>query len=639
VLDLASGKPLPDALVVSVDEFEYGYCYSGAIWSDVNSSTVVGLSGTAYLTDDKGETFIASPFRPRTLIAIADGRVERSTLEVHDRREQVIGVGQRQLEVEVVNKNGRPEQGVPIVLGGCAFEPGVPGACHAVSDANGRCVFSLLDLERSVHHSCGRRALVMLGFPCLQYALYPIDAKRLDPLRIQLPEWGQVTIDLQDDNGMPLSAKTLRDHHVVYETRAAKAGEPRGVTRESKGHDTQLVRGPCIESRIQLPRVAVGLKLSIRICAMSREFSGQRLVGSGETLLAYEDCVVGPKNPDDAVQVRLTIPKANLPIEAEEWAAPSLESRSHDDAGASVESTDRVSSLTIGVQCDVPIEFGRLRVRTRAEGSATWSMDLPGDETWLDVTGRATVRSVLPGRQTVAIFLSNPNGYGEGEILNEVKGIAVDPASMECDPRLMSIDLRSRIRYATTIVTDTDGRPVSGEVYRGRTGSPELQWIGDFSDGRVSIMSARNDARPVVFAAERFQPLSIDFDSIEGHVLMKRGYPIRVALDPSVELPRAMGGVKYYVGISELPRCGQLPNRQLEERSVRTVALAPGESASFEIPEPGERQVIVIRGTRESDGTEDLVRCDAADQTIVVQESSKVQSFTVKPRESANHDR
>jgi len=312
VVDELGGSPVARVLVVSVDEFDYSFAYSNPDWSDVASKTVLGWIGSAYLTDGDGFTRVAPAGRPRTLLAFDERHVGRTTLEVFDTEEHVIKLRQRELDVDVVDAAGKGQSGVPVVLGGCAGELGNPGACHAVTGADGRTAFSLLDLERSVHRSCARRNLVMLGIPSAKYVLRPLDAQPFEPVRFVLPSCGNVVVDLEREDGVPLSRKSLETLHLEYTVRSTSLGEPRGMSRKRTLGVEQLIRGRCREPRIQLSKVAVGLRLSIRVEATAREFDGHSIVRSGVTPLCDDLEINGPTNAGESVRAVLTIPESLL---------------------------------------------------------------------------------------------------------------------------------------------------------------------------------------------------------------------------------------------------------------------------------------------------------------------------------------
>ena len=139
VVDAKSGKPVADALVVSVDEWWFTYSDNGDYGAPPESAALLREHGEAYVTASDGTTRVARPDEPRSIFAWLGDEFGRATLEVHDRAEQLIAIGPRELVVEVVDRMGRPQPGIPIHLAKCALEPSSLSFDRAITGADGRC--------------------------------------------------------------------------------------------------------------------------------------------------------------------------------------------------------------------------------------------------------------------------------------------------------------------------------------------------------------------------------------------------------------------------------------------------------------------------------------------------------------------
>jgi len=273
-----------------------------------------------------------------------------------------------------------------------------------------------------------------------------------------------------------------------------------------------------------------------------------------------------------------------------------------------------------------------------SDPDSNFFVDLPGDETWLDVTGHATMRGVRAGHWTVAIVLSNSELSMQDAVLTEIPDVDVVPRQYVRDPRLQAIDLRGKLRHHRFFVTDPDGRSVSGSLFRKESDESGATWVADFDEGDIALVTAAADARPIVLAAERFRPLTLEPKSKESHVVLPRGIPIRVVLDPAATLQKTPGA-KLYVGVPEFPRCGRPPDPGEEDDSVRTFEIEAGGSVRFEIPEPGDWRVVFLSSMPGPDGDETFERRDARAPTIHVEDADVEQTFVVAPAGSPASDR
>src|SRR5262249_45353577 len=143
-----------------------------------------------------------------------------------------------------------------------------------------------------------------------------------------------------------------------------------------------------------------------------------------------------------------------------------------------------------------------------------------------------------------------------------------------------------------------------------------------FEHGRCDVTTAASDARRVFVAVDRFRPFELDPKGESGttRVVMKRGIPIRVVLEPP--LKPVEGDDRIFIGYPWRPRCGGAADEDLENESVRTFEVAPGGSATFDIPEPGDWRVIFLCPIHRLDD-EVFDQRAACDRTIHVEDRPK----------------
>src|SRR6185369_3056160 len=137
----------------------------------------------AWATSSDGVARIAVPKAPLSVFVWSGEKFGRTTLEVHDRSEHVVPIAPRSLLVEVVDRDGRPQAGVPIQMAKCSLEPESTGTTVGTTGADGRFAIPALELERGVHRTCGRRDLVMLGSLIVGRELRAVDAPVLEPVK------------------------------------------------------------------------------------------------------------------------------------------------------------------------------------------------------------------------------------------------------------------------------------------------------------------------------------------------------------------------------------------------------------------------------------------------------------------------
>jgi len=451
VVDAKSGEPVASAIVFAVDEHDFSYGFSEPELADVDTSTVLREIGTAYLTDARGATRIAAADAPQSLFAWHHGAFGRATLEARDGAEQVIAIAPRTLDVEVVDGNGRPQAGVPVVLGACAGEVGGPGACRTVTGADGRATFEAIDLERSVHRTCGRRALVMLGFPCDLHAFRAIDAPVLEPVRFTLPDCGELLVDLVDEAGAPLTRAAVADLHARLALRSTAWQESAAVAASNQVEESQLAFVDVDEVPVRVPRVSLGRDLSLTLWVRTSDGADDAATRHYTAFASGDDEseLRGPERAGAIVRARLAVPLQEVAdARSERHGAPPEPRPSVASAPGPVDESTP-SSVAVRVLLDTPIEPCELRVRWRdddAPGAPFAGNTLLGDIAWIDVTGRTTVRDVLPGTWTFGITATRRDAQSEEVVLALIPHVDVPPGRHVRDPRLLAIDLRGALR-------------------------------------------------------------------------------------------------------------------------------------------------------------------------------------------------
>jgi hypothetical protein len=641
VVDASSGRTLADALVVSVEEADLSFCHSGPADASVDSLTVLRETGAAWLTGGDGTATIAVPDEPRVLLAWHGADFGRATLERYDHDEQVVRlqpISERSLTVEVVDPAGAPQPGVPIVLGHCSIELGTPGACHGVTGPEGRVVFSPVDLERSVHSTCGRLVQVLYDSPCCAYALRPIDATTIEPVRFVLPPCGELVVDLQDEHGAPFPSERLAQYRAHLDLGTRKIVSPHGTRRDSilEWPDYTREVDPCDVNSIHFTRVQLGTRLCLD--AFGRGPSNSARDGTITTgQVRGETHIAGPMAPGETVHAILRLDEqvaseaAPDPAQAAREAEADAKERQKELQER--KRLDDLSSIEVRAKLDVPIEACRLRARYRADSPDSDFLDKENDANWVDVQGRAVLRMVPAGTWTVAITLLGLETTEEF-VLAEVPHVVVGARQHVRDPRLLSIDLSGKLRRRRIEVVDEKGAPQSGWIYCQRSNGIDRWWVRAEEGGRTLLTSASDDA-PFFVAVLGHRPARIDDAKAVQRIVLKRGIPIRVLLDPKADVSKS-GASRLFVGVPELPRLGALPDIAEESDTLRSVAIEPGGSARFWIPQTGEWRVLFLRTDDADERPESFSCCDASPATIHVEDSEAEQTFVVAPDVSAS---
>jgi hypothetical protein len=634
VVDAASGRPVADALVVTVDEIEFTY-----------SDTELGMPlagdllrelGTAYATSADGIVTVAPCDAPQVAFAWSGRGFGRAALEVFDRDEHEIRVAPRDLEVEVVDTEGRSQSGVPILLGKCALNLEESGSPRGVTGADGRCTIAAIDLEQGVHRTCGRRDLLMVDGVVRTWEFRAVDAPVLEPVRFVLPPCGSLDVEIQDVHGKRLNALGQQLLAVVS---GDVPGEIVGMQRvRSSVSRSRSVDVPVVEGRFRVDRVEVGMGLTIRVFEVEQTEYG---IGMNEldsaveghssvevrSVLGPKSAVVGPTKPGEVVNVVLKteIDPTATPVEEEprtkigvDFVPPSTP-----DEDAEVE--EPPSSIALGVITDMPIDPCTLSARID-------DLADPNEHdacVWIDVNGFATARSILPGRHSVAIVTRDFGWRRERELVR-FDGVEVRAKEHLRDPRLLSIDLRGKLRRHHLEIVDGAGRPLSGWIVRqgAETGdAPDREW---FDSGNYEATVAASDTRPVSILVERHRTLRFDRLPERGRVVLPRGIPVRITLDLGVKIP-SDPPTRLFVGIPELPRLGGASDEKAENEAVRTVPIEPGGSADFFLPEPGDWRVVFLAASPPIDDDTNYEPLDAVEPTLHVLDRADLQRFTVAP--------
>ena len=267
VTDAKTKEPAADALVVTVDEWEFIMRYASEEEPERDAWTQLREIGTAWLTDESGRTNVAASNKRQSVFAFRGDDFGRILLEVFDRAEQTLEISDRSLLVEVVDREGRGVAAAPVALGSCVESLDWLGAWRGTTDADGRVRIPALALERDVHYGCGRRPIVTFDFPTRVYETSQLDPTTLDPVRIVMPECGSLEVELQGPDG-----RRLEDEAIV-ELGAYARAEPRGLDRGVESTSVRSSRLPVRDGRLVLPRVEVGLDLELQVESETRRFA------------------------------------------------------------------------------------------------------------------------------------------------------------------------------------------------------------------------------------------------------------------------------------------------------------------------------------------------------------------------------
>jgi hypothetical protein len=652
VVDAATRRPVADALVVSVDEVQFTYWDSddgGIRW---NSRSLLKESGEAYATSIDGITHVARHELPRSIFVWRGANFGRTTIEEHDPDEHVVTLAPKTLEVEVVDRSGLPAVGIPVQVGKCALEPMSLGTTIGTTGPDGRLEIPALDLERGVHRSCGRRALITLGMLVGEFELRPIDAPHLEPVRFVLPDSGEVDFEIQSTHPWPPTDRGRPPPRYMLSVSGIRHGEPRGRRREREEISERTITLPLGTGTYRIEHVELGMTLEVRLTIplrdswpeWSRTFEDLRVVDDSGT---HKRSFAGPTTAGEVRHVVLESEKLGAPIEdletdkdreaskstraetpEEEWKRRQEE---HADLEATRAEQCESSSIDVAVQLDVPIAPCWLSARLDDNREPYETDSCP----WIDVNGRATLRNVPAGMHSVTITERRLSGGYEEIPLCRIDDVVVKPREHLRDRRLLKVDLRGRLRVHHLDVIDDRGNPLSGRIHFTRRDDPAFSNDIWFQEGRIDFLSSIDDGTHASLVVDRFRVLDLDVDSCEREldgcdvplrrkVVMKRGIPIRLALAPGFELPPEPHD-PIYLGVSEAPHWDQ----SLDE--LRTVELRPGADLRFDLAEPGEWTVIFLRSQDTGHDKPTIAECHAVEATITVANDSREQLVTVTP--------
>jgi hypothetical protein len=635
VVDAASGKPVGDALVVSVDETEFTYWDAGDGGIKWNARSLLVDSGQAYATSGDGVARVAAPTEPRSIFVWRGDDFGRTTLEVYDRVEHVVSVAPHALRVEVVDKNGKPQAGVPIQLGKCALEPMSLGTTVGITGPDGRFAIPALELERAVHRTCGRRALVMLGYMVSGFELKAIDAPQLEPVKFVLPDCGEVDFDLQTPHPWPPGDDAAAWPRFSLSVEGSKHGDRCGRERQLEVTSERSMKLPIDGPPYRLEHVEVGTALWFHLDVHLSESTstGENLMalGGGRDAKEYVD---GPSRAGEVKHVLLKSESLGAPLA--DWSKvnepdPSLQ-QTLDQEREKEREKERVreeklqeqfrvsSSIDVSVLLDVAIEPCWLSARLDDNQKPNESDSCP----WIDVNGRATMRGIPAGKHSVTITARRMSNDYADVPLCRIDDVEVGPSQHLRDPRLLNIDLRGKLRVHRYEIADGDGHPLTGFVRFTRDGDREYADDIWFKDGHVAFLTGVADGVRATVAVNRFRKQALDLSSSEPaggprRVFLERGIGIHLTLDRNLELPSAPHDT-IYVGVSEMPHwCEALDD-------LRTVALRTDAELDFRLAEPGDWKVIFLRSHDDADGEATVTECSSVETTISVKDSDRVDS-------------
>lgn len=624
VLDAATGKPVAGALVVSVDESEFTYWDAGDGGIKWNARSLLLDCGQAYVTAPDGVVRVAAPDDPRSVFVWHGRDFGRTTLEEHDPSEHVVTVAPRALMVAVVDKSGKPQAGVPIQVGKCALEPMSLGTTVGITGPDGRFAIPALELERGIHRSCGRRALIMLGVPIGAFELRAIDAPELNPVKFVLPDCGTVDFDLQTTHPWPPTGEHASWPRFRLLVESSKRGERRGLERQKETDSERSISIPLDHPPYRLERVEVGttleFRLEIDLDESSMTYEQLNVIGADGVARSHVD---GPSRAGERVHLLVRSESLGEPPESSPKEEPNAEAqqvldKAREEDRARQEQFEKeasvASSIDVSLLLDVPIEACWLCARLDDNHEPNESNSCP----WIDVNGRATMRAVPPGMHSVTITERRMSNEYCDVPLVRIDDVDVEPRQHVRDPRLLNIDLRGRLRAHHLLVSDGDGHPLSGFVRFTRDGDPHYAGQMWFEDGRASFLTAVDDGVRASIAATRYRKLPLDLNSSEGtdaprRVFMQHGIRIRLQLNRDLELPNPSYDA-LYVGVSEMPHWFET----LED--LRTVQLRKGADLTFEMAEAGDWSVIFLRS--HDDGTDEpkVTECKSVETTISVKD-------------------
>jgi hypothetical protein len=640
VVDAATQRPVPDALVVKIDELLLEQYWDFDDRVEHNIYQELANHGRAWISDAEGRTRIDPAATPATLLAFHAGRFARATLEPHDLAEQVLRVETRRLEVDVVDTKGRPAPGVPVVLTKRCIA-GVPGSFEGVTDANGHLTIQGEELERDCHFGCHRVTVVQFDFPSKAFALRSVDAPDLPPVRLVVPDVGRMVVDLEDVDGRPITshAELTFDAELLSHEGRDEEYPDLGAERWGK-RDSE-------DGHFDVGRVEPGFEL----------FFTAKCAG----LLFGPETAIAPERTADTVHVvmraidRRTEPspsEANPSVQsdtdaertardavllqrfgpASDWSSMELTFLVGDDvnlAGVDWKLTD-AQHRELSELSDFQYNFD---IGTTRRGAA--DVRAPTEVVTIPWQAKKVIRAVPPGTYTVTLF-SHGLDQAVGEVA-EIEDVVIPPHSHVRDPRLRDLDLRGVVHRRVVTVVDEEGHPLTGVAYLNaaaqRSSTPEDSREVDeqadesatnawyFSQGRLDLTFAPT-ATSALVVADGFRPRTVD-SLIDGQrITLERGIPIRISLKSPLALP---GGITLELRIRR--------ESTARATSVREAwsDLARSGSARFFVPSPGPLDVaftLEVRSGGSSTGSDPFPSLGAP---IEVKESSEEQSFVVEP--------
>ena len=289
VVAAADGKPVGDALVVVVPELKFLQIEDyGIDVSDAELAKKLQQLGRAYATDGEGRTRVAPLHARHAVYAWQGEQFARATVERYDRAEHVLALSPRDLVVEVVDRDGRAQAGVPVTFGPCSIQHELEGSWSGVTGANGRLKIPAIQLARGAHDTCGRHAGVEFAFPSRALVERQIDAIKMEPARLQMPECGSLEIVLEDATGQPIRGR------VRFGGSVDESDEFDGDRRATTELSLRNFHGTIVDGRFVYERVETGLEFDFRYF----EPEGDR-----ESFRFDEIGVIGPTKPGERMRV------------------------------------------------------------------------------------------------------------------------------------------------------------------------------------------------------------------------------------------------------------------------------------------------------------------------------------------------
>jgi len=640
IVDAATQRPVPDALVVKIDELLLEQYWDFDDRVEHNIYKELANHGRAWVSGAEGRTRIEPAATPATLLAFHAGRFARATLEPHDLAEHVLLVETRRLEVEVVDTSGRSAPGVPVVLTKRCLADN-PGSFYGVSDAKGHVTIEGEELERDCHFGCHRVTVVQFDFPSKAFALRSVDAPDLPPVRLVVPDAGKMVVDLHGVDGRPIASHAelffdaeLLSHDGRDEVYPELGAERRSTRVSEDGHFDLGPVEPGFELTLSAkcaglffaPETAIAPERSadtvhVVMRAIDRRtepWSGQAkpsLQPDKDTSEAAKDAAIlqrfGPASDWSSMELTFLVGD-DVDLARIEWKLTDAQQR-------------ELSELT-----DVQYNFD---IGTSGHGSG--DARAPTEVVDFPRPAKKVIRGVPPGTYTVTLYSHGLNQAVEE--VAEIPDVVIPPHSHVRDPRLRDLDLRGVVHRRVVTVVDEQGHPLTGMAYleaasqRGSTPedgrevdertdeSDTNAWY--FSQGRLDLTFAPTAASALV-VADGFRPRTVDSLFDGQRITLKRGIPIRISLKSPPALP---GGITLELRI-----------RRASTSPATSVAgawsdIARSGSARFWVSSPGPIDVAFafeVSCGGSSTGSDDFPSLSAP---IEVKESSEVQSFVVEP--------